>query len=423
MVLPGKIAKERRQEFAVLLRRFKGGDRTLISEIEANAASNAPAALLARQATVHDSLSSTQDGSNIDNEKNNNKRVNNVGLAELEDETTRVIKHNKLLQDTLSMTKAFRAEMMDGLDPAVLKAMETVNTFAKAGSGVRETYAVLVEHAATMRKERALDADAEVQADQIRAAGKASAEVQADQTRAAGKASAEEFLRARLRKLDEEDAAHKAMLAQKYPQEEAHPPPSAHVFFPQANPLLVTIRSVANEEGLLDELSAQEREAVLSEAGRQFAAGFRAGGGIERTVPELQCASVLAYPASERNGIVETVQGVLEARAHLVGPLTLESFKALIPRHVKKSREVASIMAEAERLAAEEILTRPDGRLLAKKNSGKVQTFANEERGLLITSMQRAIAFVTGNTTRLDSWIRVLPAPSGQPARRNNNNS
>ena len=48
MVLPGKIAKETRSKFADIIRRYLGGDKTLISEIEANAASVSPIAQLAR---------------------------------------------------------------------------------------------------------------------------------------------------------------------------------------------------------------------------------------------------------------------------------------------------------------------------------------------------------------------------------------
>ena len=144
-------------------------------------------------------------------------------------------------------------------------------------------------------------------------------------------------------------------------------------------------------------------------AGRRVAATFSADGGIERQVSELQC-HVLAYPASARDSIVETVQAVIDERAHLAGPLTLDAFKPLIPRHVKKSKELAKILAEAERLTAEEILKRPDGRLLAKK--ANIQTFANEDRGLIIASMQRAIATVTsggggGGVQNLDGWMRL----------------
>ena len=50
MVLPGKMAKEKRLDFAVLLRRYFAGDLTLIDEIHANAVSEEPIHVLAREA-------------------------------------------------------------------------------------------------------------------------------------------------------------------------------------------------------------------------------------------------------------------------------------------------------------------------------------------------------------------------------------
>jgi hypothetical protein len=48
MVLPGKVAKETRAKFANIIRRYLAGDKSLIVEINANAASTSPIAQLAR---------------------------------------------------------------------------------------------------------------------------------------------------------------------------------------------------------------------------------------------------------------------------------------------------------------------------------------------------------------------------------------
>ena len=48
MVLPGKVAKETRKAFASVIHRYLAGDRTLITEIQTNAESNAPISKLAR---------------------------------------------------------------------------------------------------------------------------------------------------------------------------------------------------------------------------------------------------------------------------------------------------------------------------------------------------------------------------------------
>lgn len=48
MVLPGNVAKESRTKFANIIRRYLAGDKSLIEEINANAASSSPIAQLAR---------------------------------------------------------------------------------------------------------------------------------------------------------------------------------------------------------------------------------------------------------------------------------------------------------------------------------------------------------------------------------------
>lgn len=49
MVLPGKVAKETRVQFANVLRRYMAGDESLVDEVRANAQSTSPVAQLARQ--------------------------------------------------------------------------------------------------------------------------------------------------------------------------------------------------------------------------------------------------------------------------------------------------------------------------------------------------------------------------------------
>jgi hypothetical protein len=48
MVLPGKVAKETRKAFASIIHRYLAGDKSLITDIEANAGSSSPIAQLAR---------------------------------------------------------------------------------------------------------------------------------------------------------------------------------------------------------------------------------------------------------------------------------------------------------------------------------------------------------------------------------------
>jgi hypothetical protein len=48
LVLPGKVAKETRTQFAGIIQRYMAGDQSLIAEIQSNAESSAPIAELAR---------------------------------------------------------------------------------------------------------------------------------------------------------------------------------------------------------------------------------------------------------------------------------------------------------------------------------------------------------------------------------------
>jgi hypothetical protein len=54
MVLPGKIAKETHSKFSDIIRRYLGGDKSLLTEINANAASDSPIAQLARSVDPSD---------------------------------------------------------------------------------------------------------------------------------------------------------------------------------------------------------------------------------------------------------------------------------------------------------------------------------------------------------------------------------
>jgi len=54
MILPGKIAKETRAQFADIINRYIGGDQTLITEINANASSTSPIAQLAQASMDQD---------------------------------------------------------------------------------------------------------------------------------------------------------------------------------------------------------------------------------------------------------------------------------------------------------------------------------------------------------------------------------
>jgi hypothetical protein len=158
---------------------------------------------------------------------------------------------------------------------------------------------------------------------------------------------------------------------------------------------LITIRGVAYEEKLLDELPQGERDAVLMEATRQFAAAFRGGGGVERSVLENN-TRVGGYPENVHDYIAATVYDIIEDRGRAIGPLTVATFKELI-RGSQMDELALQIMAEAERLAIDEVLERPNGQLLGRHPRTKRQTFAESDRALVIKHVRSAIRAVTFN--------------------------
>ena len=407
MILGGKVAAEFRALVEGVFTRVMAGDQSLIEVINANAASDAPINKMYRRALAAQEEEAGQGGmAGAAPAGPGDKRSRadmSVDAAEMmEAATTQLVQYKHVCEETLVVVqkiKAARQELSE-IDPATLKAMETVRGYSEVAVGVRDTNAAVEEmheinarNAVRLRKDKELDAAVDADTDMVRATGKA---------------NAAEYLQTRMRQLEAAAAAAAA------------PPPAPPAVVPrqpqpmmpeQQQPKLITIRSVANQAGLLIDTPAQAREMALAEAGRRYAAAFRAAGGIERQVMEQQHL-VLAYTDDEasRDEIIEMLQVVLEESGHLAGPITLNDFKWMVPKHVKKSREIARIMDNAERLVKEEIMKQPDGRLLAKR--GNVQTFANEMRQLIMACVKRAIAAVTngGIAASLDGWIRASAA-------------
>ena len=102
MVLPGKVAKETRAQFASILRRYMAGDASLVAEIQANAQSTSPIAELAR-------LDSGDEG--IVAVNNNKKRkYEELDILNMEiDIKTKEIKISKLEVEIQAMQQANQA--------------------------------------------------------------------------------------------------------------------------------------------------------------------------------------------------------------------------------------------------------------------------------------------------------------------------
>ena len=172
---------------------------------------------------------------------------------------------------------------------------------------------------------------------------------------------------------------------------------------------LITIRSVGMQNGLFEGLSTHDRQAVESTAGRQYAVEYRATGGVENRCQENNIW-VCGYPETSRDGIIAIVQTAVHAHGP-PGPLTIAQFKARVPRAIKKLIEVQHVLIEAERMAIEDILQRPDGRVLAKRHG--VQTFAETDRQLLNRCVDLASAKFTGaNRSAFDAFRPSQQAPN-----------
>jgi hypothetical protein len=336
-----------------------------------------------------------------------------LGTAEVEAATAQLVRYQRCAEAALPLAKRLREEMAE-FDPAILEKMRTINEFAKAGPGLRDTtdamaglHAQVAKNAEQTRIGKGLDAAADVGAERIRAEGT----VEIDAMKAEAAEAAEARHRKHMRQLDEEDADHKAMLARKHAPAPAPAPAAAPAVDNNHDQEgLVTIRSVANHEGLLDDLPPGERDAVLMEVGRRFAAAFRAGGGVERRVLEHH-THVCGYPADAHDDIAAMVHDVIEERGRALGPVTVATFQALLARAGKKGELALRIMAEAEALAIDEVLERPNGQLLGKQPRTKRQTFAETDRALVKKHVRSALQAATNNRA-INAFFSAPAAPA-----------
>ena len=336
MVLPGKIAKERRQAFAQLLRRYHAGDLQLIAEIQANAASNAAMHRLARDAMVPnvagdkrrelEAAEAEEDGDLNEEEAEHTRKCGRTDMDEA------VTKSGALRANLVASVEqlAVCTERLAEVPPEALRVLDTISNFAGCGTKLRETFEIFAEGTLKIASTKA-------QADEI------------------GIAS-EENKRQRYRKMDEDDAAHRVRLAREYPLPAANNTTNTtnnNNNNPNVDAGVLTVRAIANKHDLLGEVAAEDREMVLSDAGRRAAAAFRESGGIELPrVLEIQ-SWVCAYPAAYEDGLITAIEAAIEERGRATGPLHIEVFRPLIPRFIKKRGEISRILAEAERLAAQ----------------------------------------------------------------------
>ena len=112
MVLPGKVAKETRAQFASIIERHMAGDQSLIAEIRANGQSNAPMAQLARASLNEQALEER----GIPTEEEHQERKRRLDREDMEMRSMDVdIQHKKLsnvrlFADTMKMLNPYWAD-------------------------------------------------------------------------------------------------------------------------------------------------------------------------------------------------------------------------------------------------------------------------------------------------------------------------
>ena len=89
MVLPGKVAKETRKAFASIIHRYLAGDKSLITEIQANAESGSPIAQLARASIEGDGENPLK-----------RRKIHDAEVAKMELENARMAAENQQLAIT-----------------------------------------------------------------------------------------------------------------------------------------------------------------------------------------------------------------------------------------------------------------------------------------------------------------------------------
>jgi hypothetical protein len=117
MVLPGKVAKETRVQFANVLRRYMAGDESLVADVRANALSSSPVAQLARQ-----SLQPQQQEETLEDRKRR-REIEDVDLqCKRMSVATSFISSMSLLNPTWADDARLRVQTQDLLKNIALRA-------------------------------------------------------------------------------------------------------------------------------------------------------------------------------------------------------------------------------------------------------------------------------------------------------------
>ena len=156
---------------------------------------------------------------------------------------------------------------------------------------------------------------------------------------------------------------------------------------------IITVRDVMIEYDILVNVPQKDRTSLMAKAEKLCAVAYREAGRIFLPKIKEGLLNVRAYKEDDMHMLLDVISDVVTAflESSRVGPLTMAMMSAIIPNHIKKTK-IAKILRLAENMACTAVKTKYEpeqrGYLLAKV--GKLQTFDEEDRDILIRCISEA---------------------------------
>ena len=158
---------------------------------------------------------------------------------------------------------------------------------------------------------------------------------------------------------------------------------------PQTEPMRITVSSVmCKHPTIFDGIPHKDRKSVLIKAGSRCAQLYREAGHVELPKISEGQYNVAVYEDDFEETIIAALKSAAKAYNNQVGPVTIVDMSQSITEHLKKTEKL-KVLRAAEEVAINVVLARP-GRGLMKKQ-GTWQTFTEEDRPMLITSIQEVM--------------------------------
>ena len=158
---------------------------------------------------------------------------------------------------------------------------------------------------------------------------------------------------------------------------------------PQAQPMRITVSSVMGKHPtIFDGIPHNDRKSVLIKAGSRCAQLYREAGHIELPKIIEGQYNVAVYEDDFEETIIAALKSAVKSYNNQVGSVTIVDVGQCITAHLK-SGEKSKVLRAAEGVAINVVLAKP-GRNLMKKQ-GTWQTFTEEDKPMLITSIQEVM--------------------------------